>query len=69
MQILVPPSPVVNLLNIYTLQRQAFDTARLGGQTLSAILESSDYPKVFFEVRNDSGALNSPIRDRIARCC
>jgi 3'-5' exonuclease len=40
-------------------QRQAFETAGPGGQTLRAILESSYYPKVFFDARNDSDALNS----------
>jgi exonuclease 3'-5' domain-containing protein 1 len=59
-QILVPPSPIVHLVDICTLQRDAFDvSAGPGGQTLRTILESKDYPKVFFDVRNDSDALFS----------
>jgi exonuclease 3'-5' domain-containing protein 1 len=59
MQILVPPNPVVHLIDIYTLGKEAFDTSGPGAQTLRGILESRDYPKVFFDVRNDSDAMYS----------
>ncbi len=59
MQILVPPNPVVQLVDIYTLGKDAFNTSRPGGQTLRGILESKDYAKVFFDVRNDLDALYS----------
>ena len=59
MQILVLPSPVVHLVDIFTLQQQAFDTSVSDKASLRTILESKDYPKVFFDVRNDSDALYS----------
>lgn len=59
MQIMVPPNPVVHLIDICTLQKDAFDTSGPSGQTLRTILESKDYPKVFFDVRNDSDAFFS----------
>jgi exonuclease 3'-5' domain-containing protein 1 len=60
MQILVPPSPMVHLVDICTSQNDAFDvSAGPGGQTLRTILEPKGYPKVFFDVRNDSDALFS----------
>lgn len=57
LQILVPPNPVVNLVDVYTLKASAFETPSASGVTLKAILESEQYPKVFFDVRNDSDAL------------
>ncbi|MCJ1473254.1 hypothetical protein MMC13_001905 [Lambiella insularis] len=57
MKILVPPNPVVRLINIYTLGKEAFDGSGPGGQTLWDILESKDYLKVFFDVRDDSDAI------------
>jgi exonuclease 3'-5' domain-containing protein 1 len=59
MQVLVPPSPVVHLVDVHALQTEAFDTVGSGGQSLRAILESKDYAKIFFDVRNDSDALYS----------
>ena len=59
MQILVPPMPMVQLVDIYTLQQQAFDISVSDKASLRTILESKDYPKVFFDVRNDSDALYS----------
>jgi exonuclease 3'-5' domain-containing protein 1 len=59
MQILVLPSPVVHLVDIFTLQQQAFDTSVSDRASLRTILECKDYPKVFFDVRNDSDALYS----------
>ena len=57
MQLLMPPSPVVHLLDVCTLQASAFDTPGTKGQTLRSLLESDRYGKVFFDVRNDSDAL------------
>lgn len=59
MQILVPPNPVVHLVDIHILQKAAFETSGSGGENLRTILESKEYPKVFFDVRNDSDALYS----------
>ncbi len=59
MQILIPPSPIVHLLDVHVLERQAFDTAGSDGLTLRSVLESEDYSKVFFDVRNDSDALHA----------
>jgi exonuclease 3'-5' domain-containing protein 1 len=59
MQLLVPPNPVVHLVDVHTLQREAFDTAGPGDQSLRTILESKDYAMVFFDVRNDSDVLHS----------
>lgn len=59
MQVLVPPNPTVYLVDVHVLQAAAFDTVTKDGQSLKAILESTDYAKVFFDVRNDSDALYS----------
>ena len=50
---------MVHLVDIFTLQQQAFDTSVSDKASLRTILESKDYPKVFFDVRNDSDALYS----------
>ena len=42
---------------MHTLQRQAFETAGANDQTLRSILESEQYPNIFFDVRNHSDAL------------
>lgn len=59
MQILVPPKRSVYLVDISTLGGQAFETKSAGGTSLKDILESERFPKVFFDVRNDSDALYS----------
>lgn len=59
MQILVPPSPVAHLVDVHTLQKEVFDAAWSGGQTLRTIFGFKDYAKFFFDVRNDSDALYS----------
>lgn len=58
-QILLPPAPVVHLVDVFLLQGHAFDTVGTMGKTLKDLLESDQYVKVFFDVRNDSDALFS----------
>lgn len=57
MQVLVPPKREVYLIDVQELQWDAFQTASINGLTFRTILESAVYPKVFFDVRNDSDAL------------
>ena len=57
MQILIPPAATVHLLDVHVLGHQAFDTAATNGLTLRNVLQSQQYAKVFFDVRNDSDAL------------
>lgn len=60
-QVLVPPKRAVYLVDIETLQGDAFETpsASSSNLTFKNILESEEYPKVLFDVRNDSDALYS----------
>ena len=58
-QLLVPPAPVVHLVDVFGLQGQVFDTVGTTDKTLKDVLESAQYAKVFFDVRNDSDALFS----------
>lgn len=59
MQVLVPPMRKVHLVDVYTLKELAFQTPSFSGLTLKEILESPRFPKVFFDIRNDSDALYS----------
>ncbi|KAJ4161695.1 uncharacterized protein LMH87_007718 [Akanthomyces muscarius] len=60
LQLHVLPTRHTYLIDIYTLRGEAFTTHGLSvGQTLGALLESPDIPKVFFDVRNDSDALHA----------
>ncbi|THW66475.1 hypothetical protein D6D20_01269 [Aureobasidium pullulans] len=59
LQLLVPPNPIVRLLDVHVLQRLAFETKSTTGTTFKDILESDRYPKIFFDLRNDSDALYS----------
>ena len=58
-QVLVPPNPVVHLIDVHTLKADAFDTSGAEGDTLRSILQSEEHPKVLFDVRNDSDAMFS----------
>lgn len=58
MQILVPPMQQVHLVDVHTLKELAFQTPSSSGLTLREILESPRFPKVFFDIRNDSDALH-----------
>jgi exonuclease 3'-5' domain-containing protein 1 len=59
MQVLMPPKPVVYLIDVHLLRQDAFETPCARGNTWKEILESDSYAKVFFDVRNDSDALFS----------
>lgn len=57
LQVLVPPSPTVYLLDVHVLGKLVFSTSSSTGTNFKTILQSSKYPKVFFDLRNDSDAL------------
>ncbi|RDL39359.1 uncharacterized protein BP5553_03699 [Venustampulla echinocandica] len=57
MQMLVHPLNKIYLIDIHTLDRNAFYNPGRAGTTLKDILESKQILKVFFDVRNDSDAL------------
>ncbi|GLI80011.1 hypothetical protein PoHVEF18_008359 [Penicillium ochrochloron] len=60
LQVFVYPRDETYLVDVYTLKKKAFTVpSSKTGETLLSILESSDIPKVFFDVRNDSDALFS----------
>lgn len=60
LQIFVYSCDEIYLVDVYTLKKKAFTVpSPKTGETLLGILESSDIPKVFFDVRNDSDALFS----------
>jgi exonuclease 3'-5' domain-containing protein 1 len=54
------------LIDIHTLGDKAFSNPSANGQTLREIRESDSIPKVFFDTRNDSDALFSHFRTRVA---
>lgn len=57
--IFVESEKKVYLVDVTTLQHDAFDMAGLKGSTLRAVLESDNIIKVFFDIRRDSDALFS----------
>lgn len=57
MQILVPPTPLVFLIDVIALGEKAFTTTEKGGRSLRNVLENKRIGKVFFNVRMDSDAL------------
>ncbi|KIW22036.1 uncharacterized protein PV07_12563 [Cladophialophora immunda] len=57
MQLLIPPSPVVYLVDVYRLGAKAFRLTTADGTSLQTVLESPNTLKVFFDIRNDSDAL------------
>ena len=57
LQMLVRLTNNVYLIDITTLESEAFTTPGSAGQTLKLILESPTIPKAFFDVRTDSDAL------------
>ena len=59
MQLLMPPNPVVHLVDVFSLQREALDTVGTMGKSLKTLLESEHFAKIFFDVRNDCDALFS----------
>ena len=56
MQMLLPPSPIVYLIDVHVLGPEAFGVA-VEATSLKSILESRTTYKVFFDIRNDSDAL------------
>jgi exonuclease 3'-5' domain-containing protein 1 len=59
MQLLMPPSPVVYLIDVHRLEAKAFDHSTADGTSLQTVLESPNIFKVFFDIRNDSDALHA----------
>ena len=57
MQLLLPPSPVVYLVDIHVLANRAFTTKDEKGTSLKTVLEAPGIAKCLFDVRNDSDAL------------
>ena len=56
MQMLLPPSPIVYLIDVHVLGPEAFEVIA-EATSLKSILESKITYKVFFDIRNDSDAL------------
>ena len=56
MQMLLPPSPIVYLVDVHVLGPEAFRVAA-ESTSLKSILESKTTYKVFFDIRNDLDAL------------
>ena len=61
MQVLVPPNPTVYLIDVHVLKGAAFETATADGHTWKAILESTSYAKVFFDVRTVNRCVSLPL--------
>ncbi len=59
MQLLMPPSPVVYLVDVHQLEAKAFALTTADGTSLRTVLESPNIFKVFFDIRNDSDALHA----------
>ncbi|RMZ75733.1 hypothetical protein DV737_g5136, partial [Chaetothyriales sp. CBS 132003] len=59
MQLLVPPSPIVYLIDVHVLGAKAFEVSTDDATSLKSVLESKTIFKVFFDIRNDSDALFS----------
>ncbi len=59
MTILVKSKTAVYLIDVTTLQQDAFETSDPDGRSLRAILECRNTTKVFFDIRRDSDALYS----------
>ncbi|KAJ5995438.1 hypothetical protein N7481_002415 [Penicillium waksmanii] len=57
LQVYVHPADKTYLLDIHSLQEKASSTPDSRGTTLKKVLESNEFKKVFFDVRNDSDAL------------
>jgi exonuclease 3'-5' domain-containing protein 1 len=66
LQLLMPPSPTVYLIDVHVLGAKAFKVAMNDNTTLKSVLESKTIFKVFFDVRNDSDALHAHFGVNIA---
>ncbi|KAG8156727.1 hypothetical protein KVR01_013332 [Diaporthe batatas] len=60
------PENTAYLIDVHKLQHDAFTAANEGGTTLKSVLESSEVPKGFFDIRNDSDALFSLFGIKVA---
>ncbi|KAH8774332.1 hypothetical protein F5883DRAFT_659019 [Diaporthe sp. PMI_573] len=60
------PDNTAYLIDVHTLQHDAFTTTNENGTTLKGVLESSTIPKGFFDIRNDSDALFSLFGIKVA---
>lgn len=59
MQLLIPPSPTVYLVDVHVLGPRAFEVTVDNESSLRSMLESQTIFKVFFDIRNDSDALHA----------
>ena len=66
LQLYLAPADRTYLIDIFTLGSKSFTTGGKNGRTLQEILEDPKIPKVFFDVRNDSDALYSHYKIRLA---
>ncbi|KAI9041805.1 ribonuclease H-like protein [Aspergillus affinis] len=66
MQIYIRPLNYTYLIDVYTLKDQAFSKKGASGKTLRNILEAPEIPKVIFDVRHDSDALNHHYNVKLA---
>ena len=66
MQLLMPPSPIVYLIDVHVLGAKAFGVTTGDNTSLKSILESKTIFKVFFDIRNDSDALHAHFDVNIA---
>ena len=61
-QLFVLPEDHIFLVDVYVLKEAAFCISNRSGTNLRSMLESTQVPKVFFDVRNDSDALFAHFR-------
>lgn len=66
MQLMIPKSSIVCLIDVFTLGSATFETSTEDGVNLKKILESGTIFKVFFDVRNDSDALHAHFGIKLA---
>lgn len=66
MQLLMPPSPLVYLVDVHVLGDQAFQYATNDNLSLATVLASSTVFKVFFDIRRDSDALGALFGVKVA---
>ena len=68
-QVFVLPPRQTYLLDIHFLQKDAFSTCGSSGATFKSILQDATVPKVFFDVRNDAGALFAHFQISVKGAC
>ena len=66
LQLYISPTKHTYLVDIFTLGNESFTTSGRSGHTLQEVLQDLETPKVFFDVRNDSDALNGHYHIRLA---